>query len=172
MTGTQNSSTNHPFWTVAVIVALVFVGLGLYAFQPWRLFTTNRVDEAAPVVAKQLEVAPQQLAAGSFISHEHKTTGSAEVQRLPDGSLTLRLTELKTSDGPALRVWLSDQPVKQDDWNSLDDGEHVDLGALKGNEGNQNYAVPAGTDLGKYRTVTIWCDRFNVSFGAAELERG
>ncbi|MFE5511711.1 DM13 domain-containing protein [Streptomyces sp. NPDC056529] len=30
-------------------------------------------------------------------------------------------------------------------------------------------AVPAGTDLSDLTSVTIWCDRFDVSFGAAVL---
>ena len=39
----------------------------------------------------------------------------------------------------------------------------VELGALKGNEGDQNYDIPASVDLEKYRAVTIWCHRFNVN---------
>jgi hypothetical protein len=54
-------------------------------------------------------------------------------------------------------------------WHVFDDGAYVDLGRLKGNRGDQNYPVPADVDLGRYRSVTIWCDRFNVSFGAAAL---
>lgn len=106
-----------------------------------------------------------------FLSHEHETSGSVSVLEPGDGTTTLRLTDLRTSDGPALRVWLSDQPVERDGGGNLDDGEHIDLGSLKGNEGNQNYAIPAGTDLGEFSTVTIWCERFSVSFGAAELDR-
>jgi Electron transfer DM13 len=40
---------------------------------------------------------------------------------------------------------------------------------MKGNQGNQNYHVPPDTDLGKYRSVSIWCRRFGVNFGAASL---
>jgi hypothetical protein len=40
---------------------------------------------------------------------------------------------------------------------------------LKGNVGNQLYTVPDDTDLVELHSVTIWCDRFDVSFGAAEL---
>ena len=45
----------------------------------------------------------------------------------------------------------------------------VDLGALKGNIGDQNYDVPADLDLSRYRAVSIWCRRFSVNFGAAPL---
>jgi hypothetical protein len=33
----------------------------------------------------------------------------------------------------------------------------IDLGSIKGNIGDQNYDVPADTDLNKYQAVTIWC---------------
>jgi hypothetical protein len=45
----------------------------------------------------------------------------------------------------------------------------VELGALKGNQGDQNYDVPESVDLGKYRAVTIWCRRFSVNFATAPL---
>ncbi|MBZ6139551.1 DM13 domain-containing protein [Streptomyces olivaceus] len=163
--------TKRPIlWTTAAAV-VVLAAVGLYLFQPWRLFTSNRVDESAPVATDQRQVATEPLATGSFVSHEHETSGSVEVQPLTDGKANLRLTDLRTSDGPALHVWLSDQPVEQDGGGNLDDGDHLDLGDLKGNEGNQNYAIPAGTDLDRFSTVTIWCERFSVSFGAAELRQ-
>jgi hypothetical protein len=156
------------FWIITSVVVLA-VAVGLYLFQPWRLFTTVRVDEAAPV--QEQATTAERLATGTLVSHEHETSGKVEVRQLAGGSATLRLTDLRTSDGPALHVWLSDQPVKPGDWKNLDDGRHIDLGDLKGNEGNQNYAIPAGTDLDAFSTVTIWCERFSVSFGAAELKR-
>lgn len=84
----------------------------------------------------------------------------------------LRIEDLDTSNGPALRVWVTDAPVVQgrEGWFVFDDGRHVDLGALKGNIGSQNYPLPAGVDLAELHSVSIWCDRFNVSFGAAELD--
>ena len=45
----------------------------------------------------------------------------------------------------------------------------VELGKLKGTEGDQNYDVPADLDLAKYRAVTIWCRRFSVNFATAPL---
>jgi hypothetical protein len=47
--------------------------------------------------------------------------------------------------------------------------DFVDLGNLKGNVGDQNYEVPAGTDLSRYDTVVIWCVRFSANFGDAVL---
>ena len=115
--------------------------------------------------------APETLATGEFVSHEHRTTGSVRILRLPDGSRVLRIEGLDTSDGPDLKVWLTDSRVIEgrDGWHVFDDGGYRSLGDLKGNKGNQNYAVPADLDLASYRSVAIWCDRFNVSFGAAAL---
>ena len=44
----------------------------------------------------------------------------------------------------------------------------VDLGALKGNRGDQQYAIPRGVDVAR-RTVVIWCRAFSVPFGSARL---
>ena len=90
---------------------------------------------------------------------------------MPDGSRVLRVADLQTSNGPLLKVFLTDAPVLPgtDGWGVFDDGRWVDLGELKGNIGSSNYALPAGTDPTGLTSVSIWCDRFNVSFGAAEL---
>ncbi|HEX9264600.1 MAG TPA: DM13 domain-containing protein [Candidatus Binatia bacterium] len=45
----------------------------------------------------------------------------------------------------------------------------MDLGSIKGNIGDQNYDLPAGVDLSKYRAVTVWCKRFGVNFATAPL---
>ncbi|MFC6083294.1 DM13 domain-containing protein [Sphaerisporangium aureirubrum] len=171
-------------WGAAVVLALGFAG-ALYLFQPWRLFTTVRVDEPVPPAAAAPPVAgaessapatesaaPEVIATGRFVSHEHATSGTARILRLADGSRVLRVEDLDTSDGPDLRVWLSDQPVKEGTagWRVFDDGAWVELGALKGNQGNANYAIPADADLGELTSVTIWCRRFAVSFGAAALK--
>jgi len=111
------------------------------------------------------------LATGRFLSHEHNTSGTVRLLRLSDGRRILRLEDLDTSDGPALHVWLSDQPVLggRSGWGVFDDGAHVDLGGLKGNRGDQNYPVPPEADLSRLTSVSVWCVRFHISFGAASL---
>ncbi|MEV0830049.1 DM13 domain-containing protein [Nonomuraea rubra] len=171
----------HPVGLAVIGLGAASVAFVMYLFQPWRLLTTVVVNEAPPTVSsaqagapssdtpsEQPASAPAQLASGTFVTHEHRTTGTAHVLRLPDGSRVLRLENLDTSDGPDLRVWLSDQPVTKD-WYVFDDGRHLELDHLKGNQGNANYAIPAEADLGTLKSVTIWCKRFSVSFGAAAL---
>jgi len=110
-------------------------------------------------------------AEGTFISHEHPTAGTARIITLEDGSRVLRLVGLDTDNGPDLKVWLAAAPVIEgrDGWFVFDDDEYLSLGALKGNKGNQNYPIPDDADISDLTSVTIWCERFSVSFGAAEL---
>jgi hypothetical protein len=166
-----------------VLVALVTAALVL--FQPWKLVIDEVVDEALPSVSEPVAPAsgpsepaapsaapgPVEVGSGVFVTHEHETTGSVRLLTLPDGTQVLRIEDLDTSNGPDLRVWLSDQPVLdgRDGWFVFDDGAYLELGRLKGNRGSQNYVVPPGTDLDSLTSVSIWCARFSVSFGAAEL---
>lgn len=114
---------------------------------------------------------PVQVASGSFISHEHTTTGTARVLRNPDGSHQLVLEDLATSNGPDVRVWLSAGPVIEgkDGWFTAADHAHLEVAPIEGNLGNQVYDLPAGTDPAAWTSVVLWCEDFGVSFGAAEL---
>jgi hypothetical protein len=111
---------------------------------------------------------PQRLVAGRFHTNAHETTGLATVYRLDGGRRVLRLTEFATSNGPDVRVYLIAADDVQEEGAAKQAG-FVDLGALKGNIGDQNYDVPEGLDLTRYRAVSIWCRRFSVNFGAAPL---
>ena len=178
------STRGRIIWAV-VAVAVIGGGAGLYWFQPWKLFTSRTVNESLPVVltapaapagtaAPSGPATPQNtlVAAGTIVSHEHDSSGTARLVRLAGGEVQLVFENLVTSDGPDLRVWLTDQPVLagRDGWFVFDDGRYVELGPLKANRGNQVYDIPAGTDLSGLSSVTIWCKRFSVSFAAAALD--
>lgn len=172
-------------WALGAAAAVVAV-VGAVLFQPWRLFIDEVVDEDVPVAASapasespatdapaasEPPQGPVELASGQFITHEHETSGTARILQLADGSRVLVLDELATTNGPDLQVWLSDQPVRegQEGWFAFDDGAFVSLGALRGNIGTQQYAIPDDVDLTALSSVSIWCARFAVSFGAASL---
>ena len=169
-------------WAAAVTaVAVIAAAL---VFEPWKLVIDESVDEAVPTVSAAAPAAPAAapaadppagptvLARGTLVSHEHESSGSVVLLRLADGSRVLRLEDLQTSNGPALRVWLTDAPVLpgREGWFVFDDGRHVDLGDLKGNIGSSNYPIPADADLAGLSSVSIWCERFSVSFAAAQLD--
>ena len=98
----------------------------------------------------------------------HPTTGTATIYRLADGSRILRFTNFGTSNGPDVHVYL----VAADDAKDTETVKRaafIDLGTIKRNIGDQNYASGADLDLSKYRTVSIWCKSFAINFGAAPL---
>ncbi|MGY1730341.1 DM13 domain-containing protein [Geodermatophilus sp. SYSU D01045] len=169
-------------WLAAAVVVVALAAVTLVWFQPQKLFYDERVDESLPPAAAEetagtgdgggavITVAPPgpvDLATGTFVSREHETVGTARVVRLPDGQVVVRLEGFETSNGPALYVYLSQNPATGEE--AAFDEEFVDLGPLKGNVGDQNYAVPAGVDATGYTSVVIWCDRFDAAFGAADL---
>ncbi|CAN5115272.1 DM13 domain-containing protein [soil metagenome] len=168
---------------VAAAAALV---VGLVVFQPWLLFTDVRVDEEVPTVQSSPsadapdqglpatstpEPAPIALASGTFVSQEHTTVGTATIIENPDGTRVLAIENLDTTNGPDVHVWLSAADAVEgfEGWFLAGDAAYVDLGPIKGNQGNQVYDIPAEVDLSAYRSVSLWCVQFSVGFGAAQL---
>lgn len=128
----------------------------------------DRVSNSMPdQVMEEDASAGSVIASGEFRDADsfHKGSGNALVHRLADGSRVLRLENFRVTNGPALHVILTADPLRPRD-------AMVDLGALKGNVGSQNYAIPAGVDIGEYSTVLIYCVPFSTPFASAELEAG
>lgn len=100
---------------------------------------------------------------GSFVSGEHATRGRARIVRLTSGRRVLTLTRFSTSAGPDLRLRL----VPGAGTDGAADGA-IDLGALKGNRGDQQYMLPRNYRPGR-DTVVIWCRAFSALFGSARL---
>jgi len=171
-------------WVAAAAVIAVVASV-LFWFQPQKLFIDERVDEATPTAAPTpstgpsaepaasspttapASVEPVERARGDFVSLDHDTTGVARVLELADGRRIVRLEGLDTDNGPDLYLYLTANPAGGDE--AAFDDAFLNLGRLKGNQGDQNYDLPADTDLTRFPTVVIWCDRFNSAFGAADL---
>lgn len=171
--------------SVFVVVAL---GVGLYLFQPWRLFTVRETRDALIVPPATVQPTtqsavqstassapapvaktPKEVAAGEWRSLEHATTGKASLIELPDGGHSVQFAALNTSDGPDLYVYLSPHASGSSE-KTFGQG-FTSLGKLKGNRGDQVYAIPAGVDVSTIRSVVIWCQRFSAGFAVAPLEQ-
>ena len=154
-------------------IGVIALAIAWYAFRPELLFINKTVNEGLPTaeptsmaVSKTTE--PLVLGKGDFRGLAHETKGLAAIYQLPDGKHILRLTNFETSNGPDVHVYLVAAEVAKDNATVKQAG-FIDLGSLKGNKGDQNYEVPADADLNKYKSVSIWCARFGVNFGAASL---
>ena len=105
------------------------------------------------------------LRRGRFEPVAHAVTGTATTIRRARGGRVLTLTGFEVDNGPDLRVYLVAGPAR--DESEVDDLK--DLGALKGNKGDQQYELGREIDLDRYRTVVIWCRAFSVNFARAPL---
>ncbi len=159
-----------------VIVLSVVVVAGLwFLFRPERLFINKTVNEGLPATATAAAAVnpamPAALIAGQFHNGAHDTSGTATIYQTEPGKRILRLTNFKTSNGPDVHVYLVAANDATDN-DTVKKAGFLDLGSIKGNEGDQNYDLPANADLSKDRAVTIWCARFNVNFGTAPVKEG
>jgi Electron transfer DM13 len=124
--------------------------------------TSSTAPPASTAAPTTTGAALAEPAATSFRSKAHGTSGTVRLLTLTDGSRVLRIENLDTSNGPDVKVVLS----------PADDGYAsgaLSLGTLKGNKGSQNYTIPSGTDLSSFKSVVVWCKRFDVDFGVAPL---
>jgi hypothetical protein len=137
--------------TKVTALALIVAGLFLYA-------------GAAPAQEKAAKV----LAKGEFHKADKTGSGTATIYQLADGKRVLRLTNFEVDNGPDLHIRLI---AANDAKNtaSVAKTDHVELGKLKGNKGDQNYDLPADLNLARFQVVSIWCNRFSVNFAAAPL---
>ena len=153
-------------------IMVVVVAIAWYLFRPELLFVSKTVNEALPISATVArtpkDVQATVLATGRFHSVSHDTSGVATIHQLSDGKRLVRLTAFETSNGPDVRIYLVAANDATDN-ETVTRAGFVDLGAMKGNKGDQNYDLPTSIDLSQYQSVTIWCRRFGVNFATAPL---
>jgi len=146
-----------------VVASAVVLGIGAwYFFRPERAFIDARVNESRPAATAVV------LLAGEFQPGAHDGRGVAQVLELPNGERVLRFSSFETLNGPDLQVYLLGAPNVRNR-AELEAAGYVALGPLKGNIGDQNYVIPAGTELARYPAVSVWCRRFGVNFTTAVL---
>jgi hypothetical protein len=184
-------------WIWVILGAIIILPIAWYLGSP--LFITRTVNEPFPMsatatvpqgmtrqqVEDEMKKAADQtvnasdampaagevraLAKGDFVSADgvHKGKGTATAYRVGQ-ELIVRLDPFESTNGPALHVYLSGHAAPKNG-GQLNESGALDLGNLKGNVGAQNYTLPAGTDLSKFKSVVIYCQRFHVVFSSATL---
>ena len=172
------------------IIGVIVIGVGYFLFSPlWRNVKLDEALPQAPAVKDTMDIMdtatkerfmkeveamkdkvmtgtdampsnqPVVLAQATLVARAHDVGGRALLVRIGDQKI-VRFENLKTINGPDLRIYLS---------AGLNADDFVDLGAIRATEGNVNYVLPAGTDTAKYRNVLIWCRTFSVLFSYAQL---
>jgi hypothetical protein len=193
--GWRDRIRRHPRATVAILVPLlaIAVPVGWYLTSP--LVLSASIDEPPPIIASPAPslalmapsdepstppssrpstapsptptAAPALIArAGSFHGSDdfHFGRGTARLIETSPGTFVVRLEAFAVRNGPDLYVYLSPSA------DGFAPGA-IELGRLKADTGNQNYAVPAGTldDPSRAASVVIWCKQFSHLFATAPL---
>jgi hypothetical protein len=127
---------------------------------------TAAAEPASPGVTREAAPRNVRLRSGRFESVRHPATGEVTAIRLARGGRVLTLTGFEVDNGPDLRLYLVAGPARSED----EVRDFVDLGALKGNRGNQQYELPPDLDLGRYSTAVVWCRAFSVLFARAATD--
>ena len=138
---------------------------GIFVFPYW--FPPPPVNE---VVAD--EAGRQVVARGDFIHANpsdpvHYGSGGVTVY---DDLLHLE-PDFEVGPGPKYHVYLVPQAGITPD-TPVPDTMFVDLGRLKAFAGSQNYAIPEGVNPGRYPSVVVWCEQFDVLISPAALTFG
>jgi hypothetical protein len=164
--------------SLATAAAVLILGC---ASIPTTTQKTSQAEAISPPVASapaetNTKVNPKSRS-GSFVSAEHTTNGKASIVQ-ENGTYFIELDEaFKTSEnGPDLFVILHRSPnilniSKPPDY-AIAEGDYALIAPLKSFNGKQRYEIPKNFQPDKYKSVAIWCRKFNATFGFAPLSGG
>ena len=125
-------------------------------FEKQTMETKDKIMEKNDVMPAS---EPSVIDRADMIARAHEVEGVALLVK-SGNEIYLRFENLKTINGPDLRIYLS---------SDLSADDIIDLGPIRATEGNVNYTIPPGTDLGKYKNAMIWCRAFGVLFSYAQF---
>jgi len=111
------------------------------------------------VMSESVPFSTKILGEANLVPRAHEVGGRVLLLDTGDKKI-VRFENLKTINGPDLRVYLS---------SDLGIEDVIDLGAIRATEGNVNYTLPANVDTAKYKNVLIWCRTFGILFSYAKL---
>ena len=144
---------------IASMVLFGSVGQLAISAQPAQ---AQRAAQGVRVAAKSTSL----IASGNFVNQEKATSGKAKIVNV-NGKRYLEFDKaFRTGNGPAVEVILhknSNIPL------NIKEGNYITLGRIKSFNGKQRYAIPNNVNLANYKSVGIWCEEFNATFGFASL---
>lgn len=115
------------------------------------------------IVDDEIDLGLMPRGKGAFVDLRtgHELSGDAAFLANSSNEYILRFENFSVVNGPDVNVYLSKTAEFRD---------VIDLGDLKGTQGNINYQVPVNVDPGEYKFVLIWCAKYAVLFGYAEVK--
>ncbi|MDF5715495.1 MAG: DM13 domain-containing protein [Rhizonema sp. NSF051] len=104
---------------------------------------------------------------GTFQAGEHPTQGTVSIVTENGKRYLVLSQDFQSAKGPDLHVimYKTDAPPK----GGLKKADYYILAPLKKISGTQRYAIPDKVNVANYKSVAIWCQKFNATFGYAPL---
>lgn len=130
--------------------------------------SANSTTHQTTIAQAQSGTQSGAVLSGTFTAAEKPTTGNVQIINENGKRYVVLDKGFKASkEGPDLHVLLDtaeQPPAKYENKTS-----YVNLGKLKKYAGSQRYAIPASVDVANYKSVVIWCQTANATFGYATL---
>ncbi|TAD77621.1 MAG: electron transfer flavoprotein [Oscillatoriales cyanobacterium] len=148
---------------LALSAIVPVVGSAVTAANATAIATVSTTAPIAQTIATKMA---RTLKTGRFIALEHPTAGMVRV--IANGNQTyIELgNDFRSDSGPDLQVVLHKSATPGMKFNA---GDYMVLAPLQKTTGTQRYNLPRNVNLNQYRSVAIWCQQFNATFGAATL---
>jgi hypothetical protein len=148
---------------LTAFITTILIGVPAFTDGNLRPVNAELPISQMTVVSKITEASV--LASGDFEKSEHPTSGAAQIV-IQNGKKYLKFdSSFQSESGPDLFVILH----RKDSPKSYGKADYVSLGRLKKVAGQQMYAIPTGVNIAKFKSVVIWCKKFNATFGFAPL---
>lgn len=105
---------------------------------------------------------------GSWVQKQYEIKGGWTIEQRGDSQVITFNNKFKTKKGPDLKVFLSKQSIS-DVTGKTAVNDAVLVSALKNNNGEQEYVLPAGVDANDFKSLLIHCESYSVLWGGADL---
>ncbi|NKW72102.1 DM13 domain-containing protein [Rhodobacteraceae bacterium R_SAG10] len=154
------------FLKIAVPVFILGWGFGMAFWYLASPLWIDRVVDETLVQGSDSEIIASGTLSG--VDAVHQGSGDIALVRHGDGRIELQFSNFEVTNGPDLKVWLISNADPQGA-GDVKSSEQLRLSQLKGNIGDQAYAITEGTDVSTFKSVVIYCEQFGVLFAVAGL---
>lgn len=115
-----------------------------------------------------IPLAAATLHQGSWTKKGYPIAGTWQIVDEGGRKFVVLDAAFKTKSAPDLKIFLSPKTVADLDNGNATEGA-VLVARLQNADGAQKLAIPSGTDLKKYRSILLHCEKYSKLWGAAAL---
>ena len=142
------------------LILVLGIAIGVSACQKEETTEPKNAATAAESLATFSTTGQTLVVMGDFENAVHPTSGKAKIYEDKDKKRSLVFEGFKTDAGPDLRIYLAEDKSVTN---------FVEITDVVKN-GNGVYVLPNTVDLKKQKFILIWCKKFGVLFGSAQLK--